>query len=229
MTEPIRVLQVVASLNAGGMENYIMNLYRMVDKSKVQFDFVVHHAAVGLYEDEIHELGGKIYHFTVLDDKNVVKKRVTLAIAFAVFIVVVIAVILLIKPVMSKVQENRTAKVSQETAQEAEEFLKTKYPEVVIEKREMYVKEHKPQENTQYISSKSIDTEYSYASYVFYGTMDTPDAKGDSVIIYMSDSGKSPYYTVKDSTNKDDAKWQMSIVQNKSGNAKTWDYAFKEK
>ena len=92
-----------------------------------------------------------------MDDKNVVKKRVTLAIAFAVFIVVVIAVILLIKPVMSKVQENRTAKVSQETAQEAEEFLKTKYPEVVIEKREMYVKEHKPQENTQYISSKSID------------------------------------------------------------------------
>ena len=229
MTEPIRVLQVVASLNAGGMENYIMNLYRMVDKSKVQFDFVVHHAAVGLYEDEIQELGGKIYHFTVLDDKNVVKKRVTLAIAFAVFIVVVIAVILLIKPVMSKVQENRTAKVSQETAQEAEEFLKTKYPEVVIEKREMYVEEHKPQENTQYISSKSIDTEYSYASYVFYGTMDTPDAKGDSVIIYMSDSGKSPYYTVKDSTDKDDAKWQMSIVQNKLGNAKTWDYAFKEK
>ena len=161
-----------------------------------------------------------------MDDKNVVKKRVTLAIAFAVFIVVVIAVILLIKPVMSKVQENRTAKVSQETAQEAEEFLKTKYPEVVIEKREMYVEEHKPQENTQYISSKSIDTEYSYASYVFYGTMDTPDAKGDSVIIYMSDSGKSPYYTVKDSTDKDDAKWQMSIVQNKLGNAKTWDYAF---
>lgn len=160
-----------------------------------------------------------------MDDKNVVKKRVTLAIAFAVFIVVVIAVILLIKPVMSKVQENRTAKVSQE----AEEFLKTKYPEVVIEKREMYVKEHKPQENTQYISSKSIDTEYSYASYVFYGTMDTPDAKGDSVIIYMSDSGKSPYYAVKDGTDKNNAKWQMSIVQNKSGNAKTWDYAFKEK
>ena len=157
------------------------------------------------------------------------RKGVTLAIAFAVFIVVVIAVILLIKPVMSKVQENRTAKVSQETAQEAEEFLKTKYPEVVIEKREMYVEEHKPQENTQYISSKSIDTEYSYASYVFYGTMDTPDAKGDSVIIYMSDSGKSPYYTVKDSTDKDDAKWQMSIVQNKLGNAKTWDYAFKRK
>lgn len=164
-----------------------------------------------------------------MDDKNVVKKRVTLAIAFAVFIAVVIAVILLIKPVMSKVEENRTAKVSQEIAQEAEEFLKTNYPEIVIEKREMYVKEHKPQENTQYISSKSIDTEYSYASYVFYGTMDTPDAKGDSVIIYMSDSGKSPYYAVKDGTDKNNAKWQMAIVQNKSDNAKTWDYAFTQK
>ena len=76
---------------------------------------------------------------------------------------------------------------------------------------------------------RKMHTNIPYASYVFYGTMDTPDAKGDSVIIYMSDSGKSPYYTVKDSTDKDDAKWQMSIVQNKLGNAKTWDYAFKEK
>ncbi len=159
-----------------------------------------------------------------MDDKNIVRKRVTLAIAFAIFLVVVIAVILLIKPVMSKVEENRTAKVTENAAQEAEEILKTKYPEIVIEKREMYVNEHKPQENTQYISSKSIDTEYSYASYVFYGIMDTPDAKGDSVIIYMSDSGKSPYYAIKD-----DNKWQMAIVQNKSEGAKTWDYAFKEK
>ena len=73
MADPIRVLQVVASLNAGGMENYIMNLYRMVDRFKVQFDFVVHHAAIGLYEEEIKEMGGKIYHFTVLDDKNIFK------------------------------------------------------------------------------------------------------------------------------------------------------------
>lgn len=58
------------------------------------------------------------------------------------------------------------------------------------------------------------DSEYSYASYVFYGTMDTPDAKGDSVIIYMSDSGKSPYYTVKDSANKDNAngRWRLCRI-----------------
>ena len=72
-TGPIRVLQVVASLNAGGMENYIMNIYRSIDRNKVQFDFIVHHAAIGLYEDEIKQLGGKIYHFDVLDQKNIFK------------------------------------------------------------------------------------------------------------------------------------------------------------
>ena len=159
-----------------------------------------------------------------MDDKNVVKKRVTLAIAFAVFLLAVIVIIVLIKPVIFKVKDNNRAEVSEQTQKEAEEYLKTKYPEVVIEKREMYVKEHKPQENTQYISSKSIDTEYSYASYVFYGTMDTPDAKGDSVIIYMSDSVKSPYYSI----NGND-KWNMSIVQNKPDGAKTWNYAFTER
>lgn len=62
MTEPIRVLQVVASLNAGGMENYIMNLYRMVDKSKVQFDFVVHHAVWGIRKlAKIRLLCAKVY------------------------------------------------------------------------------------------------------------------------------------------------------------------------
>ena len=54
--------------------------------------------------------------------------------------------------------------------------------------------------------------------------MDTPDAKGDSVIIYMSDSVKSPYYSI----NGND-KWNMSIVQNKPDGAKTWNYAFTER
>ena len=81
--KPIRVLQVVAWMNAGGMENYIMNLYRAIDRSKVQFDFLVHHAVIGLYEQEIEELGGKVYHFSVLDDKNVFKYIVDLRRFFA--------------------------------------------------------------------------------------------------------------------------------------------------
>lgn len=69
----IRVLQVVSIMNAGGMENYIMNMYRIIDRTKVQFDFLVHHSQKGFFDDEITALGGKIYRCTMLDDKNVFK------------------------------------------------------------------------------------------------------------------------------------------------------------
>ena len=42
MAEPIRVLQVFAQMNRGGAETMIMNFYRNIDRSKVQFDFIVH-------------------------------------------------------------------------------------------------------------------------------------------------------------------------------------------
>ena len=52
--EPIRVLQVIGIMNRGGAEAMIMNLYRNVDRTRVQFDFVEHsqeHAAA--FDDEI--------------------------------------------------------------------------------------------------------------------------------------------------------------------------------
>lgn len=39
----------------------LMNLYRKIDREKVQFDFVVHSDSKGFFEDEILALGGKIY------------------------------------------------------------------------------------------------------------------------------------------------------------------------
>ena len=42
MNYPIRVLHVLHSLNCGGTENMIMNLYRNIDINKIQFDFLVH-------------------------------------------------------------------------------------------------------------------------------------------------------------------------------------------
>ena len=38
---PIRVLQIVPAMNAGGMETFIMNIYRAIDREKVQFDFAL--------------------------------------------------------------------------------------------------------------------------------------------------------------------------------------------
>ncbi|MCM1508606.1 MAG: glycosyltransferase [Ruminococcus flavefaciens] len=55
------------------MENYVMNLYRQMDRQQIQFDFIVHHKKKGLYEDEIKAMGGKVYHFSALDDKNIFK------------------------------------------------------------------------------------------------------------------------------------------------------------
>ena len=62
METPVRVLQVIGIMNRGGAETMIMNLYRNIDKTKVQFDFVVHSNDKGLFDDEIEELGGTIYH-----------------------------------------------------------------------------------------------------------------------------------------------------------------------
>ncbi len=59
--EPIRVLQVVGKMHYGGMETLIMNVYRKIDRSKVQFDFMVHYREPGAYDDEIRRLGGNIY------------------------------------------------------------------------------------------------------------------------------------------------------------------------
>lgn len=60
-TEPIRVLHVLGGTNLGGAESRIMDLYRQIDKSRVQFDFLVHTNQEGYFDKEIMELGGRIF------------------------------------------------------------------------------------------------------------------------------------------------------------------------
>jgi len=57
----IRVLQVFTVMNRGGAESMIMNYYRHIDRSKIQFDFMVHRNQKGHFDNEIELLGGKIY------------------------------------------------------------------------------------------------------------------------------------------------------------------------
>lgn len=59
--DPLRVLMVMTSMNRGGMETFTMNVYRAIDRSKVQFDFLLHRGFKGAYDDEIEALGGRIY------------------------------------------------------------------------------------------------------------------------------------------------------------------------
>lgn len=60
-SEPMRVLQVATIMNRGGLETMLMNYYRKLDRSRIQFDFMVHREERGHYDDEIERLGGKIY------------------------------------------------------------------------------------------------------------------------------------------------------------------------
>lgn len=57
-----RVLQVVAGMNRGGTETMLMNHYRALDKTKVQFDFLVHTDKECAYDAEILSMGGRIFH-----------------------------------------------------------------------------------------------------------------------------------------------------------------------
>lgn len=61
MEYPIRILCVFSLLDRGGAENMCMNIYRNIDRDKVQFDFVKHLDRKGDFEEEIIDLGGKIY------------------------------------------------------------------------------------------------------------------------------------------------------------------------
>lgn len=67
-TELIRVLQSTGALNMGGAETMIMNVYREIDKSSIQFDFVVAGNETGYYENEATELGAHIHHITKRSD-----------------------------------------------------------------------------------------------------------------------------------------------------------------
>ena len=58
----IRILQVVGGLGRGGTESVIMNYYRQIDKDTVQFDFISHHPELNDYEEEIKNLGGRIFY-----------------------------------------------------------------------------------------------------------------------------------------------------------------------
>lgn len=67
---PIRVLHVLHSMNRGGAENALMNYYRNIDHEKVQFDFLLTDKEKGQFEDEICQLGGRIFKVPLITMSN---------------------------------------------------------------------------------------------------------------------------------------------------------------
>ncbi len=61
MNEPVRVVHVLGALHRGGAETFVMNVYRHIDRTKIQFDFIIHTDENCSYRNEIEKMGGRIY------------------------------------------------------------------------------------------------------------------------------------------------------------------------
>ena len=70
MGEPIRVLHILQRMEAGGTQALLMNIYRKIDRTKIQFDFLVVYKEKQFYEDKKRKMGGRVYKFSFREDQN---------------------------------------------------------------------------------------------------------------------------------------------------------------
>ena len=66
----IRVLHMIASLDVGGSQTMMMNIYRNIDRSKIQFDFVIDRPKETYFAPEIRNLGGRVYTMPTFHGTN---------------------------------------------------------------------------------------------------------------------------------------------------------------
>lgn len=61
MDEPVRVAMIMGKMVGGGVESVVMNYYRCIDRTKIQFDFIIDNDSTIIPEEEIISMGGRIY------------------------------------------------------------------------------------------------------------------------------------------------------------------------
>ena len=71
-----RILHVVGGMNRAGAETMVMNLYRKIDREKYQFDFLYFTEEICDYDEEIKQLGGRIFKISKKDSKNVISRTI---------------------------------------------------------------------------------------------------------------------------------------------------------
>lgn len=58
----IQILQIIGSLEQGGAENFLMNLYKNIDRTEVKFDFAIYdHPTENSFYNEVLEMGAKVF------------------------------------------------------------------------------------------------------------------------------------------------------------------------
>lgn len=58
--ETIRIAQIMGKWLGGGVESVVMNYYRHIDRTKIQFDFICDNDSTNIPYEEIESLGGKV-------------------------------------------------------------------------------------------------------------------------------------------------------------------------
>lgn len=59
---PIRILHVLGAFNQGGVETWLLNLLKHIDREQFQIDFLVHTTTPAAYDDDIRRLGSRILY-----------------------------------------------------------------------------------------------------------------------------------------------------------------------
>lgn len=75
MAELIRVLHVIGSLNIGGSQSMVINLHKAIDRTKVQFDYIIDHSDHLYFAETIKSLGGKIFVMPTFRGTNIFAVR----------------------------------------------------------------------------------------------------------------------------------------------------------
>lgn len=70
----LKVIHSVTKMDRAGQETFIMNLYRKIDRSEIQFDFLCSDHTKGEFDDEICELGGSILYLPKITLKGPLKQ-----------------------------------------------------------------------------------------------------------------------------------------------------------
>ena len=55
------VAQVINKMNYGGIEVFLLNYYKEINKEKFQFDFIFSNKSLIPQKKDIEELGGKVF------------------------------------------------------------------------------------------------------------------------------------------------------------------------
>lgn len=75
MSDVIRILHMIGSFECGGSQAMVLNLYKAIDRNRVQFDFVVDHPDLMDMTPAFSSLGAKIYEMPTFKGTNIAEVK----------------------------------------------------------------------------------------------------------------------------------------------------------